>query len=175
FLAWGSGRSIFPKPFKKEKDAMKNSKLCLVAPFVLTCGMIYAANVVTDWNTIASTTIVTNGGKSPGASSVWFTYSSLAVYDAVNAITGLYQPFYYQGVGPRDASIEAAAAAAAHRVLVNFFPAQQAALDGQLATSLAAIPDSNAKDEGIAVGESAALAVINARIGDGLEANVSYT
>ena len=72
---------------------MKNSKLCLVAPFVLTCGMIHAGNVVTDWTTIASTTIVTNGGKSPGASSVWFAYASLAVYDAVNAITGQYQPF----------------------------------------------------------------------------------
>lgn len=44
---------------------MKNSKLCLVAPFVLTCGVIHAGNVVTDWNTIASTTIVANGGKSP--------------------------------------------------------------------------------------------------------------
>ena len=63
---------------------------------VLACGTIHAGNVVTDWNTIASTTIVTNGGKSPAASSVWFAYSSLAVYDAVNAITGQYQPFYYR-------------------------------------------------------------------------------
>ena len=45
---------------------MRNSKLCLVAPFVLTCGIIHAGNVVTDWNTIASTTIVTNGGKVSG-------------------------------------------------------------------------------------------------------------
>ncbi len=60
---------------------------------------------------MASTTIAANGGKSPGASAVWFSYSSLAVYDAVNAITGQYRPFYYQGVGPRDASVDAAAAA----------------------------------------------------------------
>ena len=91
-----------------------------------------AANVVTDWNAIASTTIVANGGKSPAASAVWFAYTSLAVYDAVNAITGEYRPFYYQGVGPRDASLEAAAAAAAHRVLVNYFPSQQTALDGNV-------------------------------------------
>ena len=84
---------------------MKNNKLCLVAPFVLTCGMIHAGNVVTDWNTIASTTIVANGGKSPGAASVWFAYASLAVYDAVNAITGQYQPFYYRMAGPANASI----------------------------------------------------------------------
>lgn len=37
-----------------------------------------------------------------------------AGYDAVNAITGQYRPFYYRTAAPADASIEAAAAA--HRV-----------------------------------------------------------
>src|ERR1035438_1495712 len=60
----------------KEEDAMKNNKLCLAVSFVLTCGIIHAGNVVTDWNAIASTTIVTNGAKSPGASAVWFAYTS---------------------------------------------------------------------------------------------------
>ena len=154
---------------------MKKSKLCLAASFVLTCGMIHADNVVTDWNAIASTTIVTNGGKSPGASSIWFAYSSLAVYDAVNAITGQYQPFYYRIAGPSNASIGAAAVAAAHRMLVNYFPAQQAALDSQFTTSLAGVADGGDKTAGVAVGEAAAMAIINARLGDGLEANVSYT
>jgi hypothetical protein len=134
-----------------------------------------ATNVVTDWNAIASTTIVATGGKAPGASGVWFAYTSIAVYDAVNAITGEYRPFYYQGVGPQDASLEAAAVAAAHRVLVTYFPSQQTVLDGQFATSLAAITASSSKDEGVAVGEAAAMALIGARSGDGLEANVSYT
>ena len=40
---------------------MKISKGRLVSLFVLACGTIHAGNVVTDWNTIASTTIVTNG------------------------------------------------------------------------------------------------------------------
>jgi hypothetical protein len=150
------------------------ARMWFVATFCFAL-QLSAANVVTDWNATASTTIVANGGKSPAASAVFFAYTSLAVYDAVNAITGEYRPFYYQGVGPRDASLEAAAAAAAHRVLVNYFPSQQTALDGRLSTSLAAIPDSNTKDEGVAVGEAAAMAVINARIGDGLEANVTYT
>ena len=115
---------------------MKISKGRLVSLFVLACGTIHAGNVVTDWNTIASTTIVTNGGKSPAASSVWFAYSSLAVYDAVNAITGQYQPFYYRIAAPANASTGAAAVAAAHRVLVNYFPSQQTALDSQFTTSL---------------------------------------
>ena len=133
-----------------------------------------AANAVTDWNTMASTTIVQNGGKGPGASAVWFAYASIAVFDAVNAITGQYRPFYYGIEGPATASIDAAAAAAAHRVLVNYFPSQKTALDAQLSTSLAAIADATARDQGVAVGEASAMALISARIGDGLEANVPY-
>jgi hypothetical protein len=153
---------------------MKNNSLCLLAGFVLTCGTIHAGNVVTDWNTIASTTIVTNGAKAPGASSVWFAYTSLAVYDAVNAITGQYQPFYYRFAGPSNASINAAAAAAAHRILVNYFPSQKAALDSQFTASLAGITDGGDKTSGVAVGEAAAMAIISARTSDGLEANVTY-
>jgi hypothetical protein len=92
--------------------------------------------MLTDWNTAAATTIVANGGKSPGASAVWFSYSSLAVYDAVNAITGQYAHFYYHFAGRPDASIDAAAA---RRVLTNFFPSQKATLDSQLSASLAGI------------------------------------
>jgi hypothetical protein len=97
------------------------------------------------------------------------------MYDAVNAITGEYEPFYYRIAGPSSASIDAAAVAAAHRVLVNYFPAQQTALDAQFKASLTAItatPD--AMTAGVSVGEAAALAVISARSGDGLEANVPY-
>jgi hypothetical protein len=147
----------------------------LMSLFVLACGTIHAGNVVTDWNTIASTTIVTNGGKSPAPSSVFFAYSSLAVYDAVNAITGQYQPFDYRFAAPANASTGAAAAAAAHRVLVNYFPSQQTALDSQFTTSLAGIADGGDKTAGVAVGEAAAMAIIRARMGDGLEANIAYT
>src|ERR1700690_241085 len=118
---------------------MKISKGDCVALFVLARRIRHARNVVTDWNTIASTTIVTNGGKSPAPSAIWFAYSSLAVYDAVNAITGQYQPFYYRIPAPANASTGAAAAAAAHRVLVNYFPTQQTALDSQYTTSLAGV------------------------------------
>jgi hypothetical protein len=134
-----------------------------------------ASNVVTDWTTIASTAIVKNGGKPAGASAVWFAYTSLAVYDAVNAITSQYRPFYYRGTGPRTASVDAAAAAAAHRILVNYFPAQQSDLDARFAASLSNInADPAAKEAGVSVGEAAAASLIAARTGDGLEANVPY-
>jgi hypothetical protein len=65
--------------------------------------------------------------------------------------------------------------AAAHRVLVTYFPAQQMALDSQYASSLAGVADGGDKTAGVAAGEAAAMALIRARGGDGLEANISYT
>jgi hypothetical protein len=155
------------------------SKLSLalsILATLLASTPLLAQNVVTDWNGIASTTIVAKGGKPSATSSVWFAYTSIAVYDAVNAIHRQFQPFYYKGTAPQGASDEAAAVAAAHRVLVNYFPSQQLTLDAMFQDSLAkitAVPD--AKSAGILVGEAAAVALISARSGDGLEANVPYT
>ncbi len=154
---------------------MKISKGRLAPLFVLACGTIHAGTVVTDWNTFASAAIVANGAKSPPASTVYFAYTSIAVYDAVNAITGQYQPFYYRFAAPANASASAAAAAAAHRVLVNYFPSQQTALDSQYSTSLAGVADGGDQAADVAVGEAAAAALISARLGDGVEANITYT
>jgi hypothetical protein len=146
---------------------------CLAAISVST---LPAQNVVTDWNTIASNTIVKVGGKPSGAGAVWFAYAAIASYDAVNAIDRRFQPFYYSQKAANGASAEAAAMAAAHRVLVNYFPGQQSDLDTEFAASIAAIQASDAsKTMGIAVGEASAAALIGARAGDGLEADVSYT
>ena len=71
---------------------IRSKQLWLIAPLVLASGL-NAGNVVADWNAIGSTTVIANGGKIPAASTVWFAYSSLAMYDAVNAITGDYEPF----------------------------------------------------------------------------------
>jgi hypothetical protein len=145
---------------------------CLAATSAST---LRAQNVVTDWNTVASATIVKNGGKPSGAGSVWFAYAAIATYDAVNVINRKFEPFYYFGQAPAGASAEAAAVAAAHRVLVNYFPAQQTTLDSQFAASIAAIQASDAaKASGILVGEASAAALIAVRANDGLEANVSY-
>jgi hypothetical protein len=160
------------------EDDMKFKWLC-VAQILTALALgtrLPAQNVVTDWNAIASSTIVAKGGKPSATSSVWFAYASIAVYDAVNAVHGRFQPLYYQGEASPGASDEAAAVAAAHRVLVNYFPAQQTTLDTQFTASLAAINASDdAKAAGVAIGEAAAAALIVARADDGLEANVPYT
>ena len=154
---------------------MNSKKCCLIVPLVFAVGL-HGGNVVSNWNAIGSNAVVAVGGKVPAASTVWFAYSSIAMYDAVNAITGEYEPFYYRIAGPANASIDAAAVAAAQRVLVNYFPAQQSALDTQYTSSMGAISgDPVAITAGVAVGEAAALALISARTGDGLEANITYT
>src|SRR5262249_22812029 len=74
----------------------------------------------------------------------------------------------------RPASGEAAAATAAHHVLVALFPDQAADLDAKYAASLSALPDDVARTNGIAVGEEAAIAVLNARAQDGRDTIVTY-
>ncbi len=146
-----------------------------LAVVLLTSTGLQAQNVVIDWNNIASTTIITNAKESSTASGVWFAYVQLAVYDAVNAIDHRHQPYLFTTDAQDGASKDAAAAAAAHRVLANYFPTQQASLDAQFASSLAAISDTPANiSAGMAVGEQAAQALIAARSHDGLLANVPY-
>ncbi|MDQ3334986.1 MAG: vanadium-dependent haloperoxidase [Myxococcota bacterium] len=90
----------------------------------------------------------------------------VAVFEAVNATTGKYSP-YYGVTAASGASSEAAAVTAAHGVLKWLFPAAAGTLDARLANSLAAIPDGQAKDDGIAAGQAAASATIADRTGDG--------
>jgi len=139
-----------------------------------TC--LNAQNVVVEWNDIASTTIITHGQKGSVASGIWLAYVHLATFDAVNAIDHRFQPYLFTANPPAGANMDAAAIAAAHRILVNYFPSQQGALDPQYFVSRAAINDTGANvSAGEAVGEASAQALIAARANDGLMANVLYT
>ena len=124
------------------------------------------ADAVLDWNVIAVNTAVTNG-QNPFAQARYATIVQLAVFESVNAITGEYHPYLGTIVAPRDASPEAAAIQAAYRVLRTYFTASASTLDADRASSLAAIPDGQAKTDGIATGEAAALAMIALRENDG--------
>ena len=101
--------------------------------------------------------------SNPNLQTRWGAIVQLAVFEAVNSITGQYVPYLGTITAPPGASAEAAAVAAAHRTLVtlrsNLSPAILADLDAKRAASLAAIPDSQAKLDGIAVGEAAAAAM----------------
>ena len=93
--------------------------------------------------------------------------TQLAVFEAVNAIRGDYEPYLGTVVAPMGASADAAAVTAAYRVLKNYLPLAAPGLDAAYAASLALIPDGPAKSNGIATGESAAAKMIALRVGDG--------
>lgn len=133
---------------------------------------VATADIVTDWSSIATTTVVTRGAPAGG---VDFAIVHAAMYDAVNAIDGRHETYLVDPVAPtRGASPEAAAAAAAHRALVGLFPAQTAALDAAYAASLAPLPDGAAKALGIAVGEEVATRILEIRANDGRNVTVPY-
>ncbi len=135
-----------------------------------------AANpeVITDWSETAVATV--NGdAKRPGAEQfLWYGFVSAAVYNAVVGIEGRYTEYKWHERGPRSASPEAAAAAAAHRVLLTYFPASQARLDAAYSASLAKIPDGTAEDQGVAFGERAAARIVQLRENDGRGAPVTF-
>jgi hypothetical protein len=142
------------------------SVLALVA-FVHVAGPRRAsADVVLDWNAIADNTAIVNG-QNPFAHARVLTIVQLAVFEAVNAVTGDYEPYLGTVSVPAGASAEAAAISAAHRVLTTYFPGSATDLDTDRDASLQAIPDGSAKDAGIATGVAAADAMIAARANDG--------
>lgn len=104
-----------------------------------------------------------------------------AVYDAVNAIKGGHDPYLKGLKAATSASKGAAAATAAHHVLIGLVDqapltasltadvksAIKARLDQQYEGSLAEIPAGQAKAKGIEVGAAAAAAMLANRVGDG--------
>jgi hypothetical protein len=115
--------------------------------------------------------------RTPGAQPVTvhptrsFAIMHAAIYDAVNAIERTHRPYLVRlSSVPRDASQEAAAAAAAHEVLVALYPGLKAALDAGLQQSLAQIPDGSDKVEGILVGRTVADRILALRSNDGSNA-----
>jgi hypothetical protein len=128
------------------------------------------AEIVAQWNAIAQVETIplrpTAHGESRGIAMV-----EGAVYDAVNAIDGGYQPYLLDTKFDSGGSQGAAAATAAYRILLAITPENRhPGLDLSYATTLAAIPDGPIKQEGIDAGEAAAAAMLASRQGDGFMA-----
>src|SRR5882724_10476141 len=131
-----------------------------------------SANPVVQWNK-ALLVIVRTHGAQPATIHPTRNFALLhaAIYDAVNAIDGTHEPYQVRLTGvSRSASQDAAAAAAAHEVLVQLYPAFQTMLDSQLQESLAPIPDGTNKTEGISAGQNVADSILAFRNNDGSSA-----
>ncbi len=140
--------------------------LCMLMATLLFGPAVAKADPVLDWNAIAVDTAITNG-QNPFAQARYAAIVQLAVFEAVNAITGDYRPYIGSIDAPHGASADAAAIEAAYRVLITYFPASTSTLDAARANSLASIPDGQAKIDGIATGDAAANALIALRANDG--------
>ena len=135
--------------------------------------LVASPQVALDWNATAVATTIA-AGKSQPESGLYVGLTQAAVYDAVIAIEGGFHPYLSVPGVPPGSSAEAAAAAAAYGVLVEYFPAQKPALDAAYVTSLAGLPDGSAKDRGVLVGQQVAAGLIAARIDDGRNAPVPF-
>jgi hypothetical protein len=98
-----------------------------------------------------------------------FAIMHAAIYEAVNAIDGTHQPYLVRLGASHFASQEAAAAAAAHEVLVKLYPSFQATLDAQLQQALAQLPN-RGKADGISIGNTVADRILALRSNDGSNA-----
>jgi len=149
----------------------------LVAPNLLVIPWATAQNAVTNWNNVAITAArasdptKTLGPGTPGGASIYVAYMQLAVYNAVNAIDGRFEPYKYSLTAPAGSSADAAAIEAAYRTLLSLLPNQKTYLDAQYGDHLIgmpSIPDGPAKTDGTSVGLASATALLGLRANDGL-------
>ena len=141
------------------------------------------ADEVFDWN-VTGFDAAAAGGQNNVVLSRTMAMLHLAVHDALNAIDRRYEPYVYQTRTEASAAPAAAIAAAARDVLVGVIPAwgkpdQRAKalsiVENAYTADLAKLPDGLSKEQGIAVGQAAAAAMLAARKADGASAVLQYT
>lgn len=129
-------------------------------------------NVILQWNNIALNAIRLDASAPPVASRA-LAMVATSMFDAVSAIDGT--PGFLVTVSPPvGASAEAAAAAAAHRVLSYLYPAQQSRFDAELELVLSQIEEGLLEDNGVNFGRAIADATIVQRQNDGSRSFIDY-
>ncbi len=124
-------------------------------------------DVIFQWNRVLMDTIRTPG-QQPATIMPVRSYAMMhaAMFDAVNSIDGSYTFYLTDVPGSPNASIEAAAAQAAHDVLAGLYPTRVAIFDAELAVSLQGIDEYRAQ-QGIRVGQIVAERMLATRANDG--------
>ena len=149
------------------------NRLSWIVPLLVACAAGAArADVVTDWNVIAL-----NASAVPPNSVVQsrvLAITHAAVYDAVRAVERNGPAYAVEVPARSGASVEAAAAAAAHAALVRLAPAAKAMLDAALSATLAKIADGPAKTDGTALGAQVGEHMVALRAKDGADAMVPF-
>ena len=134
-----------------------------------------SADTVTDWwETAHRYWLASQGAPGPMSPDAVRapTRATLAMFEAVNAIDRSYETYLGSAQADRTASQDAAAATAGYKVLLKHYSANKAALEESYTLSMAAIPESPAKQAGIRVGEQAAEAAMGA---NGIDPTIAQT
>ena len=111
----------------------------LAVAMLVLCGPVHA-NAVAEWNLIATQVAMSEEQPSvPPGHAVAMVH--VAMFEVLNFIDRRYaSPYLVHPPGPLKVSRSAAVAAAAHFMLVEFYPDKKQLLDEALRTSLARIP-----------------------------------
>ena len=132
-----------------------------------------SADVVTDWNETAVAAGYT-AQQGPPAHGRIVAMVHLAMFEALNSIEPRYRPYRARLPAAPGASPDAAAASAAHYVLVRVYPGQVKELDKALQASLSAVTDATSRANGIRLGEQSGAAMLAERSKDGMGAPDTY-
>ncbi len=153
---------------------MSRYTFILGALLYLVCGAWAArADVITDWNSLATVVLEEHDAYGTVASRQ-YAMLHLAMFDAVNGVTGTYHPYLVAEPAPPGTSPEAAGATAGYRVLHALYPDERPRLDALLAVSLATVPAGAGGPQGIAYGQKVADALLAARDNDGADREMTY-
>jgi PAP2 superfamily/Vanadium chloroperoxidase N-terminal domain len=144
----------------------------LPAVFLMSPLAAASANVVTDWDEMAVTFIQPR--MVPPVAYRAMAIMHIAMFDAVNTIEPVYRPYQAQLPAPPDTSKDAAAAAAAGAVLTKLLPDAAPDIQAALTSYLVAIPESDAKSNGIKLGDAVAAKILEARANDEASAPDAY-
>ena len=150
---------------------MTHVGILTVALLLIAPGPRAFADVLTDWNSAALDAIRVARTSPPAASRV-LAILHVSIYDAVNGISRTHQTYFVPSTVRASASPDAAASAAAHRVLVTFFPGRAAAFDALFATTLSTLRNGPQRASGVAWGAFVADQILASRANDGADAVV---
>ena len=128
-------------------------------------GVSARADVVGDWHDKAVAASYA-ARQTPGAQARTLAMLDLAMFEALNSLTPRYRPYLGKLAVPAGASGDAAAAVAAHDVLVKLYLPQAGTLDQDLQATLATVADASARRGGSELGARAAAAMLADRRDD---------
>jgi hypothetical protein len=127
------------------------------------------ADVLGDWTDVALTAAAT-AKQCPPQQSRTLAMVHVAMFDTINAVDTRYAFYKVKATPSVGTSADAAAAVAAHDILVALFPAQTPSLDAAQDISLVRVKDADIKASSLALGQRVAAAILALRADDGWDA-----